>query len=256
MLWCKVYEGDGPPVLLTHGILSSRAQWLPNLQALQQFCSPVVVELLGHHQSPSPEDSEPYHPDSYVRHFESIREALGVERWYVVGQSLGAALTMRYALRCPETIERHIITNSTSAFMDNWPAEQLEGMERSARALEKRGRDALERMPLHPLNAKRVPPDVKQAMIDDATQHNPLGIANTMRHTVANSPILKLAGENRVPTLLLCGEYEKRFIPHKEAAIKHTPMLEVKDLPAGHSVNIGATEEFNAAVQAFFFTGK
>src|SRR5262245_41904079 len=93
-----VHLGAGPHLLMVHGLLSSRAHWTPNLERLQQVCTPVVVELYGHGRSPAPAERAGYRPEAYVRAFEAIREQLGAERWLLLGQSLGAALTLRYAL--------------------------------------------------------------------------------------------------------------------------------------------------------------
>ena len=67
-------------LLLVHGFLSSRAQWLLNLDALAKGCTPVTVELFGHHNSPTPTDPACYSPEYYLQAFEAIRTAIGVER--------------------------------------------------------------------------------------------------------------------------------------------------------------------------------
>ena len=61
-LYYEVHDGDGPHLLLVHGILCSRALWMPNLEALSTVARPVVVELFGHGRSPSPEDADAYTP--------------------------------------------------------------------------------------------------------------------------------------------------------------------------------------------------
>ena len=50
---------DGPVLLLVHGFMSSRAQWMPNLAALGEIAQLAVVELLGHGRSPAPAEAEP-----------------------------------------------------------------------------------------------------------------------------------------------------------------------------------------------------
>jgi len=117
-LHVEVHHGDGPYALLVHGILSSRAQWLPNLDAVRTVCRPVVVELWGHGRSPEPSDPEAYTPDAYVEAFDRVRRSLGVESWLIIGQSLGAALTLRYALSHPERAIAQVFTNSSSALAD------------------------------------------------------------------------------------------------------------------------------------------
>src|SRR4051812_13544831 len=111
-LHVEMHEGDGPPTLLVHGILSSRAQWLLNIEALRQVCTPVVIELWGHGRSPVPDDAAAFEPDAYEELFDAIRDDLGADRWFVIGQSLGAALTLRYALDRPERVMAHVFTNS------------------------------------------------------------------------------------------------------------------------------------------------
>ena len=110
-----IREGAGEPLLLLHGFLSSRAQWLANLDGLKAFCTPVTVELWGHGRSPMPDDIALLHPLAYVEQFEKIRRDIGAERWYVVGQSFGAGLTLRYALEHPDVLYGQAFCNSNSA---------------------------------------------------------------------------------------------------------------------------------------------
>src|SRR5262249_57277461 len=83
-----VHDGHGPHALLVHGALSSRSQWLSNLEALREVCRPVVVELYGHGRSPSPEEPVAYSPAGYVEEFERLRPMLGLERSLLCGYSL------------------------------------------------------------------------------------------------------------------------------------------------------------------------
>src|SRR5689334_16889576 len=102
MLHHDVHDGTGEHLLLVHGFLSSRSHWLPNLEALSEVCRPVTVELWGHGRSPSPTDPAAYDPSAYPAAFGRVREEIGCERWFVCGQSLGAAFTLRYALDRPD----------------------------------------------------------------------------------------------------------------------------------------------------------
>ena len=91
----EVHDGEGPYLVLLHGMLSSRAQWMLNLEALSAIARPVVVELWGHGRSPAPDDPALYHPDGYVATLERLREELGAARWCLCGQSFGAGITLR-----------------------------------------------------------------------------------------------------------------------------------------------------------------
>jgi len=251
-LHCDVHDGHGPFLLLVHGILSSRAQWQVNLPALARVTRPVVVELWGHGRSPTPEDASSYHPDAYVAAFETLRERLGASRWLVCGQSLGATLTLRYALDYPERVLAQVFTNSTSALADSdWVAGVRASGPEQADAIERGGRDALERIPLHPLRARRLPPQVQEALVADAALLDPRGVAHTIRYTVPESPLRERVTSNRVPTLLVCGERDSRFEAQRRFAERHLPHLEVVAVDAGHAVNIEAVDTFDAAVTDF-----
>ena len=251
-LQVDVHDGRGSYLLLVHGFLSSRAQWLPNLAALSSICRPVVVELWGHGRSPTPEDQRAYTGEGYVDAFERIRERLGCESWLLCGQSLGAALTLRYALDCPARVRAHILTNSSSAFATNEMSERMRShAERQAVAIARSTPEELERIPVHPANARRFPQNVHEALVADAKLHDPIGLARTLQYTTPAVSSRHRVGENRTPTLLVYGERESRFQPHRAFAEANLPKLEAVPAPAGHAVNIEAADAFNAAVLAF-----
>jgi len=246
------HDGDGPHLLLVHGFLMSRAQWRNNLAALSGVCRPVVVELWGHGRSPAPEDTAPYHPDSYVEAFDAIRADLGIERWWLCGYSLGAGLTIRYALTHPHRVYGHAFTNSTSAFAE---PEQTDTWQRGAAAAAQSivagGIAAIERMPVHPRHAKRLAPDLYAALMEDAAGLSPQGIANTLRYTNPNATVRGRVHANACPALLVCGSAETRFAKHREFARTTMPKLSIVDLAVGHGVNMEDAAGFNRAIGEF-----
>lgn len=253
MLHLEVHPGDGPPALLVHGVLSARSHWLPNLEALREVCTPVVVELLGHGRSPSPGEASAYAPSAYVGHFEDVRRRVGAERWFVIGHSLGAALTLRYVFDRPDVVIAHVFMNSNSAMADSrWEERVRAGVEASAAAIEAGGRDALRTHPLNPARGRRLPEDVREALSADAELHSPEGVANTFRHTVPGSSVRARVAENAVPALLVAGTRERAFQPSREYAEAHMPMLEVVEADGGHPVSIEDAGTFNRAVTRFF----
>jgi pimeloyl-ACP methyl ester carboxylesterase len=248
----EVHGGDGPFLLLVHGFLSSRAQWLPNLTTLSEVARPVVIELYGHGRSPSPTDPAAYTPQHYVAEFEYIRAALGAERWLICGQSLGAALTFRYALDHPERVIAQVCTNSMSAFAeDDWSERVRPGLEAQARHLESDGRRVLDEHPLNPVRNRRLSPELRAAFAADVALLDPGGIARTGLYTVPGSSVRDRVTANTVPTLLVVGGREKRFAEYRHFAEVCVPLLRSVAADGGHAVNLDAPDGFNAAVTAF-----
>ena len=248
----EVHDGDGPCLLLIHGFLSSRAQWRLNTGALAAVCRPVVMELYGHGRSLSPRVGAHYEARSYGEAIERIRVRLGVESWFVCGYSLGAAISIRYALTHPTKVRGHIFTNSASAFADaqlvaGWRANARE----SAARIRSGGKSALERINVHPRRAKRLPEGLKEALLEDAALIDPEGIANAMEHTMPTASVRADLASNRKPALLVCGRFEKRFLPQRAYAAATMPNLAIADVDSGHAVNMSAAQDFNAAVSAF-----
>jgi pimeloyl-ACP methyl ester carboxylesterase len=223
-----------------------------NIGVLSQVVRPVIVELLGHGRSPAPEMPSAYTPEGYMAAFEAIRERLGIKRWFICGQSLGAGLTLRYALEHPERIAAQIFTNTTSAFrnIDN-PEEAERGAGLSAAMILREGRDGIRQLPIHPANARRLRADVKAALVADSRFISPLGVANTMRYTLPQVSVRRAIHQNTIPALLISGRQEKRFEPFKTFAQTHMPGLEIIELEGGHAVNIDAADDFNRAAMAF-----
>ncbi len=249
--WTR-HPGTGPPLLLVHGFLMGPSQWLKNLDALGEVCQPIVVDLWGHGHSPAPEQAEPYRPVAYVDAFESIRKALEADAWFLCGYSLGAGLTIRYALTHPERVVGHAFTNSTSGFagakqVEVWEKTAAEG---AARILEG-GRPAIERIPVHPRFAKRLDSDIYDAMLIDAELLAPLGIANTVRYTTPRVSVREDVNSNERPALLLNGQREKRFQPMREFIANAMANVAIVDLDAGHGVNMEAYADFNRALTEF-----
>jgi pimeloyl-ACP methyl ester carboxylesterase len=248
LVYYEVHGTHGPFILLVHGILSSRAQWIPNVQALADFSRPVIVELFGHGRSPSPKNPECYTPDNYVREFERIRCKLGTERWFVCGQSLGASLTLRYAIDHPERIIAQIFTNSRSAMSDE---SRGEAMKMLAQRIQEEGRQVIDTLPLHPSRSRHLKPEIKKALIEDAKKIDLQGFSYTGLYTITNCSVRNILFKNKIPTLLIVGPRDKQFAPFREFAEKTMPQLEVLVLDGGHAVNIDAAEQFNQAVLDF-----
>jgi pimeloyl-ACP methyl ester carboxylesterase len=247
-----VHDGRGPHALIVHGVLSSRAQWMHNLAALSTVCRPVVVELLGHGRSPAPSPPDAYTPDAYVAELERVRRSLGVDRWLVIGQSLGAALTMRYVLDHPDRAIGHVFTNSASALAGpSWQARMAETIPEVADRVEAGGLAAIEAMPQHPSHARRLPADVKAALVADTALLDPHGVASTLRHTVPASSCRARAASMTVPNLLVVGRREEGFTSARRYAEDVIPDLTVVEADAGHAVNVAAAETFDRAVVEF-----
>ncbi|MDF2235658.1 alpha/beta fold hydrolase [Albimonas sp. CAU 1670] len=240
-----------PPLLLVHGFMASRAQWHGNLPRLSRRRRVAVVELLGHGRSAAPTDPAAYEAPRYFAAFEALRERLGVARWHVCGQSMGAGVSVAYVLAHPEAVFAHAFTNSGAVMTVAGDPARIAERRAAAAEIRAGGRTGLPRTRVHPSKATRYPAETKARLMADAQLLDPEACALAMEALLPSVAVKARLSELRPPTLLVNGRWEKRFqthLPHARAAI---PDLEIVDLEGGHSINAEQPEAFDAALEGF-----
>ena len=240
---------NGPALILVHGFLSSRAQWLPNIETLGEIYHLVTDELWGHGDSPLP-DEDAFTLARYNEELEKIRADLSIERWGVIGQSYAAGLALRYAINQPDRTAGVVVTNSRSAFGDirtqrRPPPQNNDQGDADVDTSKNR------HLPIHPVYARRLPGAIKQELVDAADNMSALAIERGGR---LGLPLhsLEILDDVPVPVLLTNGVFEKSFQGDADNIRQNHPGIRIVDLDGGHAVNIEAADQFNQAVLDFF----
>ena len=96
--------GEGPVLLLLHGIAGSSQTWLPAMRLLQRDHTVIAPDFLGHGASAKP--SGDYSLGNYAAGLRDFLHVLDVERATVVGQSFGGGVALQFAYQFPERCER------------------------------------------------------------------------------------------------------------------------------------------------------
>jgi pimeloyl-ACP methyl ester carboxylesterase len=102
--------GQGPAVLLVHGITSSSRTWRSVLPALAEHYDVIAPDLLGHGQSAKPRGD--YSLGAYASGLRDLLVALEVPTATVVGHSLGGGVAMQFAYQFPDRLERLVLVDS------------------------------------------------------------------------------------------------------------------------------------------------
>ena len=94
-------SGQGEPLVLLHGIGSSRAAWQAVVPALAERFDVIAVDLPGFGASaPLPADTEPS-PAALAAAVAGLLNDLGIDRPHLAGNSLGGWVAMELAKTCP-----------------------------------------------------------------------------------------------------------------------------------------------------------
>jgi pimeloyl-ACP methyl ester carboxylesterase len=102
--------GDGPAILLIHGMAGSSLTWKEVMPLLARSYTVLAPDLLGHGESAKPLGD--YSLGSFASGLRDFLAVVGVERMTVVGQSLGGGVAMQLAYQYPELCERLALVNS------------------------------------------------------------------------------------------------------------------------------------------------
>lgn len=110
-------SGQGPPVLLIHGLSGSRRWWRRNLAALESHFTVYRVELVGFGYA----SRQPILPlrDS-ASFLARWMTAQGLERAHVVGHSMGGHISLHLAERFPERVDRLVLVAPTGMLRGQW----------------------------------------------------------------------------------------------------------------------------------------
>jgi haloacetate dehalogenase len=101
--------GDGPPVLMLHGIPETHLMWHRVVPQLTGRFTIVATDLRGFGDSgtpPSTPDHAPYSMREIARDQIEVMKALGYDRFSVVGHDRGARCAYRMALDHPDVVTR------------------------------------------------------------------------------------------------------------------------------------------------------
>jgi len=102
--------GQGPVLLLIHGISSSSRTWIPAMRLLQHDYTVLAPDLLGHGKSAKPAGD--YSLGSHASTMRDLLHLLGIERATVVGQSFGGGVAMQFAYQFPARCERLVLVDA------------------------------------------------------------------------------------------------------------------------------------------------
>ncbi len=99
--------GQGQPVILIHGFGGSMWHWEYQYLPLAQSHRVIIPDLIGSGFSDKPETV--YSPEQLVQFFLEFMDTLEIKHATLIGNSMGAGLSMAMALDHPERVDRLVL---------------------------------------------------------------------------------------------------------------------------------------------------
>jgi 2-hydroxymuconate-semialdehyde hydrolase len=98
--------GEGTPILFLHGSgtgVTAAANWWLNLPELSKHGRCIAIDCIGYGQSVVA-DGTAYGIREWVRHAVRVLDALGIDKTWIIGNSLGGWLAFQFAIDFPDRL--------------------------------------------------------------------------------------------------------------------------------------------------------
>jgi pimeloyl-ACP methyl ester carboxylesterase len=105
-----VRAGEGPALLLLHGIGNNCLTWSGVIDRLAETNTVIAPDLLGHGNSDKPRGD--YSIAAYANGMRDLLSVLDIEQATVVGHSLGGGIALQFAYQFPERCQRLALVGS------------------------------------------------------------------------------------------------------------------------------------------------
>ncbi len=107
----KYYDlGEGPPLLLVHGLGAEADVWAYCLEPLSQHCRVIAPDLLGFGRSSKPLIS--YRIPTFLEVLERLLHALALPRVSLIGNSMGGWISAWFAIQFPERVHKLVLNDA------------------------------------------------------------------------------------------------------------------------------------------------
>lgn len=204
----------GVPLVLVHGFTGGRVDWTDVIDELAIDRRVVAWDHRGHAESTNTGDIDTYTFDQLVADMEASIDALGLDRFDLLGHSMGGVVSMRYVLANADRV-RSLILMDTLASNGYIPPEVMDLMLDNGR---QHGMDGLADMMVAYERAQpRVEPARQDVMLERARYKLSnmdleayLGLGNEL---ATFDSLVEQLGDVRCPTTVLVGENDAGLRP-------------------------------------------
>jgi 3-oxoadipate enol-lactonase len=234
---------DAAPVVLVHSLGTALGLWDRLATELVERHRVVRLDLRGHGWSPAPHG--PYTVDDLADDVVGLADQLHVDRFALVGLSIGGAVGQNLALREPQRLTALVACCTGPKLGD--PADWRD---RAAR-VRAEGMACLVESSIArwftPTFAARHPEEVDR-IVRMLLTTPPEGYAASCE-AVAAFDLTDRLGDVRAPTRVIAGTHDPVAPPDLGQRMADAiPDADLVVLDAGHLANVGLPERFNAAV--------
>jgi pimeloyl-ACP methyl ester carboxylesterase len=231
----------GVPVLFLHSGAGSTAHWAAQLAHLRRRRRAIALDLRGHGRSRPPADGD-YTIPALAQDVAAAADFLALDRFVLVGHSLGGAAAVAYAGQHPERVAGLLLLDPASDGR-SMPQEQKTGLMAALRS------DAYQST-VEGYWASLIQPSteaVRQRLLDDVRRARPEAVVGTLAALLDFDPVTPLR-RYRGPQLSIITPLNE--VPGAYHALVSTlPHRLIEG--TGHWLQLDAPDRVNAEIDTF-----
>jgi 2-succinyl-6-hydroxy-2,4-cyclohexadiene-1-carboxylate synthase len=250
-----------PLILFLHGFMGNSHEFDEAIQLLSKEFSFLTVDLPGHGKTLFLNSDEYYTMEKTAHLLINLLNELGISQCFLVGYSMGGRLALYLTLYFPQYFSKVVLESASPGLQTE--AERLERVKRDEQIARKLVRIAaksdfetfLANWYAQPIfgNIKHHPQFLR--LLESRLQNNPIELSKSLRFmgTGCQPSLWEKLKENKIPLLLLAGEYDQKFIDinQKMSNICEWSQLKVMN-QAGHTIHFENTGTFVENIKQFF----
>jgi 2-succinyl-6-hydroxy-2,4-cyclohexadiene-1-carboxylate synthase len=253
--YTRVHRADRPTVVLLHGFLGDKEDWLDFLKRPGDSFDTIAIDLPGH--GSSTEVPERYFNfDECSDAIAGVLTSIGVARYCLIGYSMGGRIALYHALRHEDKIRSLVMISANPGIKsEDERRERYEADLRLATDLESRGLDSfIDRWYSQPLfDSLKMHPGferTKTRRLDGSAE----ALSRALRafSVGAQPPLWDQLADLTIPVLCVAGERDQQYV---ELATRTADLCRRGKLciisGAGHAVHLEEPQELAPAVRPF-----
>ncbi|KGR87743.1 2-succinyl-6-hydroxy-2,4-cyclohexadiene-1-carboxylate synthase [Lysinibacillus odysseyi] len=248
-------DTSDPAIVMLHGFTGSTHTWVPIARQLSGF-RVIAIDCTGHGKTDSPADVSLYEMDYQINVLEEVCRLLQLDRFSLVGYSMGGRIALSYALKYPTRIDTLFLESASPGLKtEEERIARRQADSQLADKIEDNGIKSFvngwENIPLF-ATQKCLPASVQEQIRKERLDQCAQGLANSLRGmgTGMMPPLWDRLKELQMPVTLITGKLDTKFdnIAREMTALnKKVRHLTVNDV--GHAIHVENPSEFATIIK-------
>jgi len=252
---------EKPTIVFIHGFTGSSSDWLEIIPQIDNCFSVIAIDLIGHGNSTSPNNSELYEISSVNKQIKKIIEVLQLDKAIITGYSLGGRVALNFANEYPNIVKGLILESTSAGIID--AKERCERYQSDLLLSKKIINEGMEKFVEYWMNLpifssqKSLPKEKLNDIRIAKLNNNPTGLSNSL---IAFSngkmqPLYDHLCNLNFPVLLLTGELDTKYCDINSEMNSLLPISEqIVVEGAGHNIHLEMPSDFVILVNRFLRT--